>query len=168
MPFENIPLEDKIRIIDAAVERMEREKQGDKPLGDLEISQAILDQAALQEQEFGDPTEALESLIVQRHAIEAFKQRTEMILGNYDFPNPRDRETQYTLILSGFVAAAMCSVKDSRGGSLGNTVDEIAKRCVKAEAGSKKQSKLIDELQDELDRVKAYFAEGGPGRRGNH
>lgn len=103
------------------------------------------------EQEPEQESEYVECMVIARRFIEAARQRAAFSVDRPDayFPNPRDRQTHIDIRASQEIAMAFCNVKDSLGGQLGNSVDELAKRCVDAEAGSKKQSKIITELQEE-------------------
>jgi hypothetical protein len=79
------------------------------------------------------------------------------------FPNPRDWQTMIDLFTPQEIAMAFCNVKDEQGGQLGNTVDDVAKRCVKAESGSRKQAKLIEDLRAEIHDLRLEAVRGKAG-----
>ena len=56
------------------------------------------------------------------------------------FENPQDWQTHVDIRASQEVAMAFCNVKDSLGRQLGNTVDEMARRCVNARVLYKKDA----------------------------
>ena len=80
------------------------------------------------------------------------------------FGNPLDWNTHVQIRASQEIAMAFCNVKDAQGGQLGNTVDEMAQRCVNSEAGSKKWQRIVDDLQDQVDSLTKLIRDGGPGK----
>jgi hypothetical protein len=110
-----------------------------------------------------EPEEPREYLVVQRRYFEAVRQRAINLLPeSWTFGNPKDYETHIQIRMAQETGIAFCNTKDSLGGQLGNTVEDVAKRCVEAEAGSKKQSKIIDDLRDEVSDLEhqLFLAKG--------
>jgi hypothetical protein len=69
------------------------------------------------------------------------------------FPNRKDYMTTVEMFYVSDVSTALCTTVGADGGRLGNSLEEVAERCVKAEAGSVKQSKRIDELEDHIHEL---------------
>ena len=88
----------------------------------------------------------------------------EQQLSTMHFPNRNDYYTAREMIYVQNAAMAFCTTVGRDGGPLADTVDNLAQRCLKAEAGGKKLKEENATLREELDRMKAYFAKGGPGR----
>jgi len=80
------------------------------------------------------------------------------------FPNRNDYMTTVENFYCTDVATAMCTAVGADGGRLGNSIEEVAERCVKAEAGSAKLIKRIDELEDIVNAQDKLIREAGPGR----
>jgi hypothetical protein len=112
------------------------------------------------------PEEPREYLVVQRRYFEAARQRAINALPHPGtFGNPKDYETHVQIRIAQEAGIAFCNTKDSLGGQLGNTVEEVAERCVKAEAGSKKQKELIADLQDQLEEANRRLGQSKGGQR---
>jgi hypothetical protein len=107
--------------------------------------------------------EPREFLVVQRRYFEAARQRAIFSLPeSWTFGNPKDYETHIQIRVALEAGMTFCNVKDALGGYLAPTVEGLAQRCVNAEAGSAKQAKLIEQLQDEIDELKSdlFLAKG--------
>jgi hypothetical protein len=80
------------------------------------------------------------------------------------FPNRNDYMTTVEKFYCADVATAMCTAVGADGGRLANSIEELSERCVKSEAGSSKLQTIIDSLRDEVDDLKTFIREAGPGR----
>jgi hypothetical protein len=113
----------------------------------LEVEEAEPEPEA--EEPEGEDSEVLEPfefLATQRRYFEAARQRAINTLTNpLLFGNPKDYETHVLMRISQEAGMTFCNVKDSMGGQLGSTVEELAQRCADAEAGSKKQNQIIED-----------------------
>jgi hypothetical protein len=120
--------------------------------------------AALPDDEADD--EPIECCYTQRLFIEKARERAAFMIDSPGtcFPNPKDRQTHIDIRASQEIAMAFCNVKDAQGSQLGFTVDDVATRCLNAEAASKKQSKVIEDLQDENHRLNLEVVRGKAGR----
>jgi hypothetical protein len=99
-----------------------------------------------------------ECLWAQRKHLENALRRARQSIGSpATFPNEDDYHTHVELAYANIVALEFCNVRDAQGTPLANNVDELAQRCLKAEADLRKQGQVISELQ-------AHLNEGGPGR----
>jgi hypothetical protein len=108
---------------------------------------------------------AEEKLIRQRKYIDAAYERAIQLTPPVeDYGNPLDWNTMVQIRAAQEIAMSFCNVKDHLGTQLGSSIDEVAQRCVNAESGSKAQSKLIAEMQEQIERLEECLRNGGPGR----
>jgi hypothetical protein len=106
-------------------------------------------------------------LAPQRRYFEGALQRARNKVGaEASFPNHQDYLTNVEMSWCSDAETTLCTATDAQGARLANSVEELAERCVKAEAGSDKQSKLIEDLQNQVDDLERFIRDGGP-RRGN-
>lgn len=107
--------------------------------------------------------EPREFLIVQRQYFDAARQRAINTLPPaYTFGNPRDYETHIQMRMCQETAMSFCNV--TFFGDKPGTVDQLAQGYVDMESGTRKQSRLIDDLQDQVDSLTELIREAGPGR----
>jgi hypothetical protein len=125
-----------------------------------------------EEEEETEPEEELETepepreiFIRQRRFLDNTRRRAINSLSRSAVKNPKDYETIIQIHVAQVAAIAFCNVKDSLGGQLAPTVEEMAKRCVNAEASSKKQNQLIEDLQDQLDEANRKLGQVKGGRK---
>jgi hypothetical protein len=109
--------------------------------------------------------ETFECFARQRRYLQGALQRAKMMAGTEaSYPNHNDYLARVEMLYVQEAGMSFCNVTDSWGSPLGKTVDEMAKRCVKAESGSSSKDKLIENLQDRVDDLERLNREGGPGR----
>jgi hypothetical protein len=109
--------------------------------------------------------ETFECFARQRRYLQgALRRAQDMVGASGYFPNHNDYLAKVEMLYVQEVGMAFCNVTDSLGGQLATTVDELARRCVNSEAGSSKQGKLMEDLQDRVDTLTDLINGPGPGR----
>jgi len=109
--------------------------------------------------------ETFECFARQRRYLQGALQRAKMMAGTEaSYPNHNDYLTKVEMLYVQEAGMAFCNVKDSMGGQLANSVEDLAQRCLDSESGRAKQSKLIDDLEDQVDTLTKLINGPGPGR----
>jgi hypothetical protein len=95
----------------------------------------------------------------QRRYFENALRMAEQQISGQHFPNENDRLAAREIIYVQHAAMGMCGVR-----GVGNTVEEMAKRCKEAEEQTRKQGKVIVDLENQVDELLTKMKTGGPGR----
>lgn len=104
-----------------------------------------------------------EKFIVWRRYIEAAYDSAGRVLPAAEtFANPVDYTTHLTIRAAQEIAMSFANVHDDVGALL--SIEDIAKGYQTFRQESKKQSQLIRELQEQIERLEERLSAGGPGR----
>jgi hypothetical protein len=152
MPIDTteMSLEARQQMIDADVARQKG----------ITLARATAEEQEEQEQEDEEPledpdprTKYVEVLRTQRLYLAGQKAAATRHIDSTPgtFPNPHDRETHIEIEYG--LRIAMAFVNTVFHGARPNTVEDCAKRMVKAESGNSAKDKIIDSLRDQLDEA---------------